>query len=135
MDGAARERLQPERAGAGEGVQHPRVLHHAATGPGRVPEHVEQRLPHAVGSGARRGGAGGGEQPASAVPAGDDPQKRAFGSPALSGGIGVGRPRRVPRRADLAGRGAGARPSCSRSTFGFTSSTAPGGSAPSWNGP
>ena len=35
----------------------------------------------------------------------------------------------------LAGRGAGARPSCSRSTFGFTSSTAPGGSAPSWNGP
>jgi hypothetical protein len=69
--GAARKRFQSHRAGAGEGVQHPRAVHGRAASPGRVPQNVEQGLAHAV---RRRAGFGAGrrDEPAAAVPAGDD---------------------------------------------------------------
>src|SRR4051794_38280576 len=62
---AARERLEPERAGAGEQVEYARALDRAA-------EDREQRLAHAVRRGADRGAARGGQTPA-APAAGDDP--------------------------------------------------------------
>jgi len=71
--GAARERLQPERPGAGEGVQHRGILDCRPPCPGGVPQHVEQRLPDAVG-GRPGGGAGGGDEAPPAMGAGDDPQ-------------------------------------------------------------
>ena len=45
---AARQRLQPQRPGPGEGVEHKRALHPFPPAPGRMPQHVEQRLPHPV---------------------------------------------------------------------------------------
>ena len=69
--GAARQCLQPQRAGAGEGVEHKLVLHHRPPAPGRVPQHVEQGLAHAFGGRAGAGALGGAQQSA-AIASGDD---------------------------------------------------------------
>ena len=114
-------------------------------GPGRVPQHVEQRLPHPVGG--RAGGLAGGRDEAAAAmrpammrkesgglgralvrlvgdPCGSRPRRGAVGA-----GIGLHLAQPLLRRRSVF------RPSWSRSTFGFTSSTAPRGRAPSWKGP
>ncbi len=55
--GAAGQRLQPERAGAGESVEHGGALDQRTSAPWRVQQHVEQRLAQPVG-GRTGGGAG-----------------------------------------------------------------------------
>ena len=68
LRGAARERLEPERARPREEVEHPRVLH-------AIAQDREQRLAHAVRRRARSVALRGGEAPA-APAAGDDPHFR-----------------------------------------------------------
>ena len=105
--GAARQRLQPERAGAGEGVQHP--------APATVSRPPQGACSSMSNSACRTRSAVG----RVACPA---------------GATSAGRARRRPRSASGPGRLA-ASGSCSRSTRAGTSSTAPRGSVPSWNGP
>jgi lysophospholipid acyltransferase (LPLAT)-like uncharacterized protein len=71
---AARQRLQPQRAGSGKRVQHLGVFD-AALCPGRMHQHIEQRLPHALRRGSR-GLAGGGRQHPSTPFSRDDPHLR-----------------------------------------------------------
>src|SRR5262249_5376241 len=161
---AARERLEPERAGAGEEIEHARAGDRIVIG---VDEDVEQRLAQPVGGRPdglrlRRG------ERAAAQPSADDAhQRRSLGARR--------RPRRLSRRAGspwpmrsgstrrrlrLSSRRAGARggaagasrspigpeksapakamrrsPSWSRRVRVFTSAISPGARSASWNGP
>src|SRR3954449_10904075 len=81
LGGAARERLEAERARSREQVEHARALDRAA-------QDRKHRLAHAIRRGADRGAARGGEAPA-APAAGDDPhflRRRVAKMPAWSDG-------------------------------------------------
>jgi hypothetical protein len=73
--GAAGERLEPQRAGAGEEVEHACALGRRRVAVGPVGEQVEEALAHPVGGGAQAGGgvarAEGGERAPAPAP-GDD---------------------------------------------------------------
>ena len=88
IGGAARQRLQTERAGAGEEVEHARPVKAFREA---MRQDVEQRLARAVGGRADRVGARRGQRPAAKLTA-DDPH-RACPCAALTGGLRGGRRR------------------------------------------
>src|SRR5690606_29861305 len=101
--GAARQRLETERPGAGKQVEHPAAVELLRVA---VDDHVEDRLARTVGSRADRGAARGSEGP-SAKFASDDAHlfasPRLRRAPARAGGCA--RPRRLRTLAPLVGSG------------------------------
>src|SRR5262245_29193047 len=162
--GAARERLEPERAGAGEEIEHARAGDRIAVG---VDEDVEQRLAQPVGGRPDRLRLRRRKRAAAQASADDAHQcrsprtrrrRRRFSRTASSpwpmrSGSARGRLRLSSRRAGGRGGAAGASrcpigpeksdpakemsrsPSCSRKARVFTSAISPGARSASWNGP
>ena len=94
---SARERLQPQGAGAGEEVDHPPIPQ--TLGPGGVFQNIEHRLPGAIGRGPGRLSLGR-DKGAALVGAGDYAHPRALLLNCASEGR---RPRRGSRRRGLPG--------------------------------